>query len=60
MKATFYKNGGVDFVSIEVDASTAVEQRVNSTHKIRFSSEWAAYNGAPEKPKRKYTKKKAK
>ena len=44
MDTHFFERDGVDFISIKIDASTAVDLIATEEHKVKYNSEWIAYN----------------
>jgi|TARA_R110002124_G_scaffold74350_1_gene199603 hypothetical protein len=44
METHFFERDGVDFISIKIDASTAVDLIATEDHKVKYKTEWIAYN----------------
>ena len=44
MDTHFFERDGIDFISIKIDASTAVDLIATEDHKVKYKTEWIAYN----------------
>ena len=44
METHFFERDGVNFISIKIDASTAVDLIATEDHKVKYKTEWIAYN----------------
>ena len=44
METHFFERDGVNFISIKIDASTAVDLIATEEHKLKYNSQWIEYN----------------
>ena len=44
METHFFERNGINYISIKIDASTAVDLIATEEHKLKYNSEWIAYN----------------
>jgi len=44
METHFFERDGINYISIKIDASTAVDLIATEEHKLKYNSQWIEYN----------------
>tara|TARA_R100001377_G_scaffold75525_1_gene52102 strand:- start:188 stop:436 length:249 start_codon:yes stop_codon:yes gene_type:complete len=44
METHFFERDSINYISIKIDASTAVDLIATEEHKLKYNSQWIAYN----------------
>jgi hypothetical protein len=44
METHFFERDGINYISIKIDASTAIDLIATEEHKLKYNKEWLEYN----------------